>query len=151
MLFRSNSKAAIADRKPKVVLASAGMLTAGRSVKWTKSILPNATDCILFIGYCATNTLAHKIKNFSDKESINISGAMVKNKANIVDLKSFSSHMQHTDLLDYYSSINTQKIYLVHSNQNDKLQFKEELQNEISKQNKTTKVIAVNKSTVINI
>lgn len=59
--------------------------------------------------------------------------------------------MQHSDLLNYYSSINAQKIYLVHSNQNDKLQFKEELQNEISKQNKTTKIVAVNKSTVINI
>ena len=146
-----DSKAAIVDGKPKVILASAGMLTAGRSVKWTKSILPNENDCILFIGYCATNTLAYKIKNFSDKESINISGAMIKNKANIVDLKSFSSHMQHSDLLNYYSSINAQKIYLVHSNQNDKLQFKEELQNEISKQNKTTKIVAVNKSTVINI
>ena len=145
------SKAAIADNKPKVILASAGMLTAGRSVKWTKSILPSENDCILFIGYCATNTLAHKIKFSPDKDSINISGIMVKNKANIVDLKSFSSHMQHKHLLDYYSSINAQKIYLIHSNQNDKLQFKEELQNEISKKNKTTKVVAVNKSTVINI
>ena len=127
------------------------MLTAGRSVKWTKSILPSENDCILFIGYCATNTLAHKIKFSPDKDFINISGTMVKNKANIVDLKSFSSHMQHNHLLDYYSSINSQKIYLIHSNQNDKLQFKEELQNEISKKNKTTKVVAVNKSTVINI
>ena len=69
----------------------------------------------------------------------------------IVDLKSFSSHMQHYDLLNYYSNINTQKVYLIHSNQNDKIQFKEELENEISRKNKTTKVIAVNRSTVINI
>lgn len=146
-----DSKAAIADSHAKIVLASAGMLTAGRSVKWTHSILPKEEDCILFIGYCATNTLAYKIKNFSDKDTVNIAGAKVKNKANIVDLKSFSSHMQHQDLLNYYSDINAQKIYLVHSNQSDKIPFKEELQNEISKKNKTTKVIAVNKSTTIKL
>ena len=59
--------------------------------------------------------------------------------------------MQHQDLLNYYSDINAQKIYLVHSNQSDKIPFKEELQNEISKKNKTTKVIAVNKSTTIKL
>lgn len=146
-----DSKAAITDDRAKVILASAGMLTAGRSVKWTQSILPSYMDCIMFIGYCATNTLAYKIKNFSDRRTISIAGKEVNNKASIVDLKSFSSHMQHYDLLNYYSNINTQKVYLIHSNQNDKIQFKEELENEISRKNKTTKVIAVNRSTVINI
>lgn len=33
------------------------------------------------------------------------------------------------------------KIYLIHSNQNDKIQFKEELQNEISRKTKLQKLL----------
>lgn len=146
-----DSKAAIAEKTPKVIIASAGMLTAGRSVKWVQSILPESEDCICFIGYCSTNTLAYKIKHAEPNSTISINGKSVKNNCQIIDLKSFSSHMQNSDLLNYYSSINTEKIYLVHSNMNDKLIFKNDLEKKIEEKNKTTKVIAVNRSTIINI
>lgn len=147
----SDSKAAIASKGAKVVLASAGMLTAGRSVKWVQSILPNENDCILFIGYAATNTLAYKIKHSLGNEKLTINGKELANKCQIVDLHSFSSHMQHKDLLDYYSSINAEKIYIVHSNMDSKLLFKEELEKELEKKNKSTRVIAVNRSTIIKL
>lgn len=145
------SKAAIAEKSSKVILASAGMLTAGRSVKWVQSILPNPEDCICFIGYCSTNTLAYKIKHADVESTISINGKSIKNRCQIIDLKSFSSHMQNSDLINYYSSMNTEKIYLVHSNMNDRLIFKNDLEKKIEEKNKTTKVIAVNRSTIINI
>lgn len=55
-----DSKAAISDKGAKIICASSGMLTAGRSVKWVQSILPNENDCILFIGYASIGTLAEK-------------------------------------------------------------------------------------------
>jgi metallo-beta-lactamase family protein len=145
------SKSLLADGKATCVLSSSGMLQAGRSVKWVQHVLPNPDDCILFIGFATTNTLAYKIKNGKEQKTININGKAVKNRAQICDLKSFSSHMQHDDLLNYYSSINCEKIYLVHSNQNEKIQFKKELENELSNKCKTTKVIAFNKSTRITL
>ena len=147
----NDSKAAIMDKGAKVVLASAGMLTAGRSVKWTQSIIPQSEDCILFIGYAATNTLAYKIKHAVGNEKITIAGKELKNNCQIIDLHSFSSHMQHKDLLNYYSSINTEKIYIVHSNMDSKLLFKEELEKELERKNKSTRVIAVNRSTKIKL
>ena len=45
-----DSKAAITEKGAKIICASSGMLTAGRSVRWVQSILPNENDCILFIG-----------------------------------------------------------------------------------------------------
>lgn len=92
------SKAAIADKGAKIILSSSGMLTAGRSVKWTQSILPNENDCILFMGYSGENTLAWKIKHGKDHKTININGKPYKNKAQIYDLKSFSSHMQRNEI-----------------------------------------------------
>lgn len=151
IILPEDSVAAMKDEGAKVILSSSGMLTAGRSVNWTKDILPHAEDCIMFIGYSAESSLANIIKHGSDKRTISINGSEVKNRANIIDLKSFSSHTQRKELLDYYSDINVNKIYLVHSNNNDKLEFKEDLEKELSKRCKSTKVVAVNRSTVINI
>ena len=144
------SKAAIADKGAKIILSSSGMLTAGRSVKWTQSILPNENDCILFMGYSGENTLAWKIKYGKDHKTININGKPYKNKAQIYDLKSFSSHMQRNEMLNYYKSINCEKIYLVHSDSN-KIEFKHDLENAIADCLKSTKVVAVNSGTKISL
>ena len=70
-------------------------------------------------------------------------------KCQVVNLLSFSSHMQREDLLNYYSDGNFDKIAVVHSEFKSKVTFCSELQERISKKNKTGKVICVNKSTEI--
>ena len=139
-----DSIAAIADKSPKVICSSSGMLTAGRSIKWTQSILPCEQDCILFIGYAGEDTLAYKIKHNQEQKTIN-------NKCQIIDLKSFSSHMQRDDLINYYKTYNCDKIYLVHSDKNSKLEFKEDLEKALADCCKSTRVIAVNKGTKISL
>ena len=145
-----DSKAAIADRSAKVILSSSGMITAGRSVKWTQSILPNENDLIMFIGYAGEDTLAYKIKHEKEQKTININGKPIKNKAQIIDLLSFSSHMQRKDLINYYKGINCDKIYLVHSDKS-KIEFKQDLEKAINDCLKSTRVVAVNKGTKISI
>jgi metallo-beta-lactamase family protein len=145
-----DSKAAIADRSAKVILSSSGMITAGRSVKWTQSILPNENDLIMFIGYAGEDTLAYKIKHEKEQKTININGKPIKNKAQIIDLLSFSSHMQRKDLINYYKGINCYKIYLVHSDKS-KIEFKQDLEKAINDCLKSTRVVAVNKGTKISI
>lgn len=146
-----DSKAAIADSGAKVILASSGMLTAGRSLKWTQSILPKENDCILFVGYAGDDTLAGKIKNCKEQKTINICGKPCRNKVNIVDLHSYSSHMQRNDLLNYYKGINTEKIYLVHGDTIARKEFKKDLENELSDCLKSTRVVIVNKGTKIKL
>ena len=145
-----DSKAAISDKGAKCILSSSGMLTAGRSVHWTQSILPRENDCILFMGYSGEDTLAYKIKNGKDNKTININGKPYKNKAQIYDLKSFSSHMQRKDMINYYKSINCDAIYLVHGDDN-KIEFKHDLQDAITDCLKSTKVVAVNNGTKISL
>lgn len=145
-----DSKAAISDKEAKVILSSSGMLTAGRSVKWTQSILPHENDCILFMGYSGEDTLAWKIKHNKDNKTININGKPYKNNAQIYDLKSFSSHMQRIDMINYYKSINCEKIYLVHGDSN-KIEFKHDLEEAIFDCLKSTKVVAVNNGTKISL
>lgn len=146
-----DSKAAIADKRPKVICASSGMLTAGRSVKWTQSILPNENDCILFIGYSGVDTLAGRIKHGSSNKTITINGKPYKNKCNIVDLHSYSSHMQNKDLINYYKSLNCEKIYLCHGDKLARIELKEDLEKALADSCKSTRVIILNKGTKISL
>lgn len=131
---------------PMIILSSSGMLTAGRVLSHLPYILPNPNNCILFCGYSTEGTLAWDIKHTKHK-TLKLAGKRIANRANIIILNSFSSHMQHDQLLDYYSSIQCNKIYLVHGQQPEKIKFAEELRNEIARKNHTTQVICVNKST----
>lgn len=136
------------SKEPLICVASAGMLNAGRSVVWASKLLPNPNNCILFVGYSANNSLASRIKEGKTK-TISIDGKPIANRCQIVDLKSFSSHLNHEGLLKYYSDISCEKICLVHGEFKYKCEFAKELQDEISKKNKTTKVVIVNNSTEI--
>ena len=85
---------------------------------------------------------------------ITIEGKNIPNRARAVNLSSFSSHMPYDQLLQYYSQAHEgisgyDKIALVHGNFKNKCDFGKALEEEISKHNRTTKVVVVNKSTEI--
>ena len=146
-----DSKTAILDHRAKIICSSSGMLTAGRSVKWVQNILPNENDCILFVGYAGVDTLAGHIKHGISQKTISINGKPYKNKAKLVDLNSYSSHMQRNDLINYYKSLNCEKIYLVHGDKEARIELKEDLEKALADCYKSTRVIIVNKGTKISI
>lgn len=146
-----DSKAAVADKGTKIILASSGMLTAGRSVRWVQSILPNENDCIMFVGFAGIDTLAGKIKNGSSQKTITINGKPYKNKCNLISLNSFSSHMQHEDLVNYYKCINCEKIYLLHGDNQARIELKEDLEKAFEDCCKSTRVSIVNKGMKISL
>lgn len=143
-----DSKRYLSSKSPVVCMSSSGFLTAGRSVSWSQRLIPNANNHVLFCGFAPQNSVAFDIKE-GKKNTIRIDGKSVKNKCRVTDLKSFSSHMQHDDLLKYYSDVNCEKVALVHGNFDSKCKFAKELQDEISRKNKNSKVVIVNKNTEI--
>ena len=146
-----DSMAAISDKGAKVICASSGMLTAGRSVKWIQSILPNENDCVLFVGFAGEDTLSGKIKNGTTQKTININGKPYKNKCQLVDLHSYSSHAQRQELINYYKGLNCEKIYLCHGDDQARLELKEDLENALAECCKSTRVIIANKGTKISL
>ena len=126
------------------------MLTQGRSILYLKHILPQANSCIILCGYMAEGTIGYKIKNNPIQKTITIDGKAYPNRCNIKALKSFSSHMQYEQLINYYTNLaknGCEVIWLVHSD-DGKIKFKQELENNIKKIGKTTKIIATNFDTV---
>ena len=103
--------------------------------------------CLSVVGLpcvAAEDSLASIIKEGKQK-TITVSGHRVKNKCQVTDLHSFSSHMQRDSLLKTYGATECEKIILVHGEMNGKIEFAKELQNEISKNDNTSKVIIANK------
>lgn len=126
-----------------VVISASGMLNGGRSVEWAKELLPDEKNSILFCGYSSENTLAYKIKNF--EKSLNINGSIVENKANIVELKSFSSHANYDELVEYYTQdCRFDKLVLVHGEMNNKVDFKIHLQDVLVEKGESARVICAN-------
>lgn len=137
-----------------IFLASSGFMVGGYSVYLAEKLLPSAKNLLAFCGYATPTSLAGKIKQKKTK-TITINGKVVPSRANVVNLQSFSSHIQHDELLKLlsggYGQASYEKIALVHGDFDGKVKFSEELRNEISKRNRTDKVIVVNKGTEILI
>jgi metallo-beta-lactamase family protein len=138
------------SNRPVVVLASSGMLVKGRSVGWVYNMLPRTKDRIIFCGFSADGSIGAIIKEGKQK-TITISGKKRANKCQVTNLLSFSSHCQRDSLLDYYSSVQCEKVILVHGDMADKIEFAKELQDKIFKKNNTSKVICSNKGYVLTI
>lgn len=137
-------------KKPMVILAASGFMQAGRSRTWAKSLLPDAKSHIVFIGFATDGSLAGKLRRAKTK-TVTIDGKAYPNRCGVTTLHSFSSHIQHDEMLDYYSEIICDKLVLVHGEYKSKCEFGKELQEEISKKNKTNKVVVANKSTSLLI
>ena len=129
---------------PVVVLASSGMLVKGRSVGWVYHMLPQVKDRIIFCGFSAEGSIGAIIKEGKQK-SITVSGKRRANKCQVTNLLSFTSHMQRDSLLAYYGSVDCRKIILVHGEMQGKIDFTRDLQEEISKNDNTSKIIVAYK------
>ena len=156
-----DSKSLVATSKPCIILSASGM-GKGRVKHHIKNIIENEDAMICVCGYACENTLVYRIKNpklsntkikdgKQKTKAIKIDGYYYKNKCKVMELHSFSSHIQKQDMLKYYSEINYNKIALVHGNFDDKVEFSKELKEEIKKKNKTSQVVVVNKDTVISL
>lgn len=147
----TESAACMEDKAPKVILSSGGMLQSGRAISWAQSIIPRSNDCIVFSGYCGEGTLGYKIKHSKEQKTVTVNNKILKNRCQMVEMQSMSGHMQHNELVNYYKNIQADNIYLLHGDEQARIELKEDLEEELSKMCKTTKVKIVNKSTVIRL
>lgn len=140
---KEESNANIANPIPKIVLSSSGFCTNGRVVGYLRKYLKDSKSMVIFSGYVGDNSsyLSYRIKNYCDRSTIKVNGEMIPNKADCITLSTFSSHANCDDLIEYGSSLNTNKLVLVHGSIDAKKKLAEKLRLAISKKNKTFKVI----------
>ncbi len=99
---------------PAIIISASGMAESGRILHHLRNNITNKRNVILFVGFCAENTLGWKLR--SGHPRVSILGDEFPVKAQIETLDSFSGHADHDELLNYYDQIAGPKkhIFLVH-------------------------------------
>lgn len=130
-----------------IIISASGFLTGGRIMNHLKASLGIPDTCVMFCGYAGDNNLASQIK--LGQREVNVDGTIVQNRANIIELRSFSSHASYEGLMEYYQRLRYDKIALVHGEWEGKVQFAQTLQQSLINQAKSSRVICTQQDTKI--
>ncbi len=111
-----------------IIIAASGMCEAGRILHHLKNGIGDPKNTVLFVGYCAENTLGRKIRD-GEKE-VPILGDHYHVRANIEAVDSFSGHADHSELMDYFQRMSGPRhhIFLVHGEQESSAKLQEAIE-----------------------
>lgn len=150
---KTDSQHCVTDPAPKIVISSSGFCTNGRIVNYLKQYLNDPNSMVIFSGYTGDNPtyLSYRIKNYREHKFISINKEQIANKADCITLSTFSSHANHSDLIKYGSSLNTNKVILVHGSAEGKKCLSEKLKEAISRNDKTYRVMSAFRGMIVHL
>lgn len=121
---------------PKIIIASAGMMQAGRIIHHIDYYIPSKGCAVVLTGYCAIGTFGRKLLDtlkYSKSSIQGIEGKILDIHAKIFQLDGMSGHADYDDLLKYALNIkNLKKIILNHGDINSINFLKTKLQEKIN-------------------
>ncbi len=111
-----------------IIISASGMCEAGRILHHLKNNIGDPKTTVLFVGYCADNTLGRRIRD--GEREVPILGRRYKVRAHIEIIDSFSGHADHSELLDYFERTtgSKQRVWLVHGESDSANNLREALQ-----------------------
>jgi metallo-beta-lactamase family protein len=114
-------------KTPAIIISSSGMCEAGRIRHHLKNNLGNPKNSVLFVGYCAQNTLGSKIMN--NENPVNIFGEPVEVRAKIARVDAFSGHADRTELSQYVRNLSGRlaKVTVIHGEEDQSFAFSQTL------------------------
>ena len=97
-----------------IIISASGMCEAGRILHHLKNNIGDPKTTVLFVGYCADNTLGRRIRD--GEKDVPLLGGRDHVRAKIETVDSFSGHADHSELLDYFARTGgpKQRVWLVH-------------------------------------
>lgn len=101
-------------REKAIIISASGMCEAGRILHHLKNGISRDNNTVLFVGYCAANTLGRRIMD--GKKEVRILGDLYPVRARIRTMDSFSGHADHGELIKYFQQTGgpKSKVFLVH-------------------------------------
>ena len=127
-----DSKALNVDEGPKVIIASSGMMTAGRIRHHLKHNLWRPESTVLFVGYQAAGTLGRILVD--GVKSVKLFGETIDVKAQIRSLNAISGHADKDGLLKWASAISPapKKFFICHGEEEISEIFANTIRNSIT-------------------
>jgi len=125
------SKAINDHHGPKIIIAGSGMMTGGRVMHHLKRYLSDKKSGVLIIGYQGEGTLGRKI--FNGAKTVDIHGDEIEIHAQISAIGAFSAHADRNKMAHWLVPVEGEikKVFLVHGDQDVKIDFKKFLQKKI--------------------
>lgn len=110
----SESKAINNEKEPCIIMASAGMCTAGRVKHHLRKNIWRPESTILFVGYQAHGTLGRQIRD--GNSTVRIHGRNYDVKAQVAQIYGFSGHADRETLLRWIGNLKSapKQIFLAH-------------------------------------
>lgn len=101
-----------------IIISASGMCEAGRILHHLKLGISDERNTVLFVGFCAANTLGRRIMDGA--KEVPILGGTYRVRAHVESLDSFSGHADHDELLGYFDRTGGSKsrVFLVHGEPN---------------------------------
>jgi metallo-beta-lactamase family protein len=99
---------------PAIIISASGMATGGRVMHHLAQRLPDPRNCVLLAGFQAEGTGGQMLEEGA--KFLNIHGATVPVRAEVVNLRQFSAHAGRNELLRWLSGLPAppRRLFLVH-------------------------------------
>jgi metallo-beta-lactamase family protein len=122
----SESKALNELNGPAIIISASGMCENGRILHHLRNNIEDPKNTIMIVGFMAKDTLGRKL--LEKQPIVNIFGEPFHLRAEVTVMDAFSGHADRSDLLDYISKVEgLKKIFLVHGEEDQGLEFKQVL------------------------
>jgi len=103
----------VGRKDPCIIISASGMASGGRVLHHLKSLLPNAKNSILFLGYQAAGTRGFSLTH--DHDRVKIHGAYVPVLAEVHNLEALSSHGDYQQIINWLKSLpQPKKTFITH-------------------------------------
>lgn len=144
---------ALANGDAKIIIASAGMMQAGRITNHIESFLPSKNCSVVLTGFCAIGTFGRRLIDIvnngheGEKKIPSLLGKELKIKANVIKIDGLSGHADKQDIIKYITNIKGLKKIILNHGEIDSLNvLKSELQQKLD-----LDILIPNKNTTINL
>ena len=113
-----------------VIISASGMCEAGRVRHHLANHIGDPNNLVLFVGYCAQNTLGARI--VAGDSRVRIFGDEFAVRAKVRSIDAFSGHADRDELLQYFRALggNIRKICVTHGEEEQSMAFAELLRKE---------------------
>ncbi|NNE72217.1 MAG: MBL fold metallo-hydrolase, partial [Acidimicrobiales bacterium] len=112
------SKSLAGAPSPSIIVSASGMATGGRVLHHLARLLPDRRNTVILVGFQAAGTRGRLLAEGRDE--VKMLGSYVRVRAEIANLRSFSVHADHDELLGWLSAAEgtPDAVYLVHGEPN---------------------------------
>ncbi len=109
-----DSKALADAPHPAIIVSASGMATGGRVLHHLARLLPDHRNTVILVGFQAAGTRGRQLAD--GRREVKMFGAYVRVRAEVANIRSFSVHADHSELMAWLSSATTppDTTYLVH-------------------------------------